>query len=355
LVEFGYNRDGKKNHEQIVIGLICNKEGCPVAIEVYPGNTKDETTVVNKINQIKEKYNIKQLIFVGDRGMVTKSNLEKLKTKKDLLTISALTRPEIFTLLNHNIINPSLFDEREIHEVIDPNNPSKRYCLCKNPFQAKKDQETRQRLIKITSDNLTKIQNYQRSTTTPILGARIGKIMAKYKMTKYISWNIIPDLSKDNSKNHKISFEIDQEAINRAEILDGCYIISTNVNQEVMATNEVVASYKKLQLVEQAFRNLKTVQLELRPIFHKKDDRIRAHVFLCMLAYHVQWHMNKKLHKLFKEDKKGKDRHWTFNNVIATLKQITWNKTQAQGIVFYRNSELTENQKKIIDYLGIKL
>jgi len=136
LVKYGYNRDGKKGHEQIVIGLLCSKEGCPVGIEIYPGNTKDESTVIDKVKELKEKYGLKKIIFVGDRGMVTKSNIEKLKDEKDLRTISALTRHEIIDLLKNKTIELDLFDDRNIHEVVDLDNPNKRYCLCRNPRSA---------------------------------------------------------------------------------------------------------------------------------------------------------------------------------------------------------------------------
>lgn len=363
LVKYGYNRDNKKGHEQIVIGLLCSENGCPIGVEVYPGNTKDETTVIDKIKEIKEKYDVKKVIFVGDRGMVTKSNIEKLKDEKDLATISALTRNEIFTLLKNNIIQPSLFDEREIHQIIDPDNPNKRYCLCKNPFSAKDSKNTREKLIDLTIEGLTKIQNYKRSSRIATLGSRIGKILQKYKMEKYINWEI-EDANNNNEKNanikkslnHKISFSINKDTIKKAELLDGCYIISSNnISKEEMGKNEIVTSYKKLELVETAFRNLKTTSIEVRPIYHKKDKRIKAHVFLCMLSYLVQWHMQQRLKPLFDNDGLGKNRKWSFAIIIETLKQITRNKTSSNGIEFYQNSILTKNQKKIIDYLKIKI
>lgn len=355
LVKYGYNRDKKKGHEQIVIGLLCSKDGCPVAVEIYPGNTKDETTVIDQVRKIKDKYGIKKVIFVGDRGMVTKTNIEKLKDEKDLFTISALTRPEIVNLLDRKVIQTSLFDDKKIHEVIDPDNLSKRYCLCRNPFSADRDRVTHERLLELTQEALTKIQEYKRKSTIELLGARIGKVLEKYKMGKYISWGIEADKENISSLNHKIIWELKEDKIKEAQSLYGCYIISTDVKEEELSTNEVVASYKKLELVEQAFRNLKTVQLEMRPIYHKRDDRIKAHIFLCMLAYYVQWHMQSRLKPLFDNDKKGENRRWTFANVVETLKQITRNKTSSQGIEFYQNSTPTKSQQKILDYLAVKI
>lgn len=354
LVKFGYNRDGKKGHEQVVIGLLCSKEGCPVAIEVYPGNTKDETTVIDKIKEIKNKYNIKKVIFVGDRGMVTKSNIEKLSSQKDIFTISALTHKQIFDLLKNNTIQPSLFDEDKIHEVIDPENPSKRYCLCKNPLSAQKDKTTRERLLALTEESLKKISDYKQKTTVAILGSRIGRILNKYKMGKFIEWDIHPD-QELKSINHKVTFKIDYQAISKAESLDGCYIISSDVPTNEMNSNEIVASYKKLELVETAFRNLKTVSLEIRPIYHKTDKRIKAHIFLCMLAYYIQWHMTQKLKPLFTGDGNGKKRKWTFTNVIQTLKQITKNNISLHKVNFTKISNPTYEQQQILNLLEIKL
>jgi transposase len=354
LVKFGYNRDMKQGHKQIVIGLICNAEGCPVGVEIYPGNTKDETTVIEKINEIRNKYGIKKVIFVGDRGMVTKSNIEALKSEKDIQTITALTRSEINSLIEHKVIQPSLFDDVGIHEVIDPDNTQKRYCLCRNPYMAERSSQTRQKLIELIEEGMSQIQNYKQKTTVEILGSRIGKLLAKYKMGKFITWRIDQDPKNKISNEHKVIWYTNAIKVAEEAVLDGCYIITTNVSAKEMGAQEVVASYKKLTLVEQAFRNLKTVRLEMRPIYHKKDERIKAHVFLCMLAYHVQWHMQKRLKPLFAEDNEGKDRGWTFEGVIETLKQITRNKLSANGVEFIKHSEPTKDQEKILGFLQVE-
>ena len=355
IVKYGYNRDGKKGHEQIVIGLLCSKEGCPVAVEIFAGNAKDESTVIEKINQLKNHYQLNKIIFVGDRGMVTKSNIDKIKEDKDVKTISALTRFEIRDLLAREVIQPDLFDDNNIHEVIDDKNPSKRYCLCKNPLSANRDRESRNRLINLTTQELSKIADYKQATTVEILGSRIGKILQKRKMGKYINWHVKADTDNIKSRNHKVTWSLNQEKIAESESLDGCYIITTDVAKEDMATAKVVANYKRLELVEQAFRNLKTTQLEVRPIYHKKDDRIKSHVFLCMLAYYVQWHMMQRLKPLFNEDSTGANRRWTFAGVIESLRQITKNKTQANGVIFYQNTKLNKNQKKILKYLEVAI
>ncbi len=354
LVKYGYNRDGKKKHEQIVIGLICNGEGCPVGVEVFKGNTKDQTTVSNKIGELKETYEIKQAIFVGDRGMVTEAIAEELE-EKGVKTIGALTRAGIHKLIEKGIIKPSEFNEKKITEVVNAENPSRRYCLCKNPESAKRDAKTREKLIELTTEELEEIANYKQKTTVEVLGARVGKVLQKYKMGKYISWKVTGDNKEKESTKHKLLWSKKEGAIAKAKDLDGCYVITTKVDEKTMDKEEVVTSYKKLEQVEKAFRNLKTVQLEMRPVYHNLDHRIKAHVFLCMLAYYVQWHMQKRLGPLFKKDKKGWERRWTFVQVIETLKTITRNRIETNGMSFYRNTVPDEEQKYILDLMGVEV
>jgi len=354
LVKFGYNRDRKNGHKQIVIGLICNKEGCPVAVEVFAGNTKDETTVINKIKELKHKYKLKKLIFVGDRGMLTKCNIEQLEQTKEISIITALTHGQIRSLLENKIIQPGLFDEKNINEVIDPET-QKRYCLCRNPLKAKEAEEVRNKLIELTEKGLQEIANYKRASTVEAIGARVGKTLAKYKVAKFIKWSVTADTANNKSKKHQLTWSLDKEKISEEKRLDGCYIITTNVPAQDMTAQEVVASYKKLILVEQAFRNLKTVQLEMRPIYHKKDERIKAHVFLCMLAYYLQWHMKQKLKPLFDEDGNGKERRWSFDGIISTLKQITINEISIGGSKIFKVSEATPEQSAILKHLGVSL
>ena len=355
LVNFGYNRDGKKGHEQVVIGLICTAKGCPIGVEVYPGNTKDSTTVVDKINEIKTQYSIDRLIFVGDRGMVTQSNIDTLKDVEGLHTITALTHQSMIGLLEKKVIQYDLFDEKNIHEVIDPDNPHRRYCLCRNPVSAQRETSTRERLLALTREGLEKISVYKQKTTVAILGARIGKLLAQYKMGKFVEWKIEADKDEACSRKHQVIWEFNQDKIAAEKRLDGCYIVTTDVPPDELSATEVVAAYRKLTLVEQAFRHLKTVQLEVRPVYHKRDDRIKSHVFLCMLAYYLQWHLQQHLKPLFESEGQGKNRRWTIRSVLDTLQQVTRNKVQMGDVSFYQNSELTEDQKAIVDLLGVKL
>lgn len=353
LVEFGYNRDGKKGHEQIVIGLVCNADGCPIGVEVYPGNTKDSTTVIDKVNEIKSDYNVEKIVFVGDRGMITKCNRDQLVTSKDLHTITALTHPEILQLLKRKVVQLNLFDDQGIEEVVDPDDTSKRYLLCRNPQSSQRETTTRKRLLDLTRTGIEEIAQYQKAVPVEILGARIGKVLSKYKMNKFVNWKIEPDPENKSSRNHKITWGFDQQAIDQEQCLDGCYIITTDVDKATMDENQVVASYKRLTLVEKAFRNLKTAKIEVRPVYHKKDKRIEAHVFLCMLSYYVLWHVNKRLQPLFENDGKGAQRRWTVENVFGFLATITRSTIQVNGVTFQQVSKLNEEQEEIYKMLGI--
>lgn len=346
IVKFGYNRDHKRGYEQMVIGLICTSDGCPIGIEVFPGNTKDETTVVDKINKLKQDYKIEELIFVGDRGMVTKANIDKINNTKGLNTISALTHPQIKELLSRKVVQIDMFDEKNIIEVVDPDNTKIRYCLCRNPESAKRETKTRNSLLAKTSEALNEIASSKRKTTTEKISARVGKLLSKTKMGKFITWKVV---------NEKLQWSMNTDLVDTEQLIDGCYIITSDVPQEKMQSQEIVASYKKLTLVEKAFRNLKTVQLEVRPVYHKTDDRIRCHVFICMLAYYLQWHMTKRLQPLFDSNEKYQKRFWTFENVIERLKSIRREEITVAGATCKIVTKPDDDQIKILDLLKVKL
>jgi transposase len=355
IVDFGYNRDGKKGHEQIVIGLLCTGDGCPVGCEVFAGNTKDATTVPGKIAELRERYQLEKLVFVGDRGMVTQSNLDALSDIEGLHIISALTHREIVHLLEKKVIQYELFDETRIVEVHDSQNPGSRYCLCRNPLTRQREGKTRGRLLDLTRDGLNQIAAYKNSVTVETLGARVGKHLAKYKMGKFVDWRIERDPENPKSRHHRLVWNFDEAKIAAEALLDGCYIIRTDVPEAQMDATRVVRTYKDLGHVERAFRNLKTVQLEIRPVYHHKDDRIRAHVFLCVLAYYVQWHIRQRLEPLFAEDGQGKDRRWTFENVIQRLKQICKLTVQMDQVTFTQTTQLDEEQQRIAELLQVSL
>ena len=211
------------------------------------------------------------------------------------------------------------------------------------------------RLLDLTEEGLEKIAAYKRKTTVEILGARVGKVLLKYKMSKFVQWHIDPDPDDGSSRKHRVLWSLDEEKIAEEKLLDGCYVIRTDVSGARMKKDEVVASYKALGNVERAFRSLKTVHLEMRPVYHKKDDRIKAHVFLCTLAYNVQWHMVERLRALFDSDGEGKERRWTVENVIERLKQICRNRVEVGGAEFFQITELDDEQKQITELLGVTM
>lgn len=345
IVLFGYNRDGKRGHEQICLGLLCNEQGCPVGVEVFPGNTQDASTVLEKVKELQAEYGLKKVIFVGDRGMVTQANVKELEAVEGLHLISALTHQQIVNLLERKVITAELFDEKKVVEVIDPENPKRRYGLCRNPESAKREGTTRQRLLDLTKEGLRKIAESPRKSSDEKVGARVGRVLQQYKMGKFVVWKVVAG---------KLEWSLDEAKIAQEKLFDGCYIISSDVPAEQMAQQKIVASYKSLSLVESAFRNLKTVSLEMRPVFHKKDDRIRSHVFLCMLAYYVQWHAQERLKPLFAKDGKGKHRQWTFCNVMERLKALRRQRVKVGGVEFEQVAEAEEDQKEILDLLKPK-
>jgi len=339
LVKFGYNRDRKRGHEQIVISLLCNKDGCPIAVEVFKGNTKDETTVLDKINEIQQKYGIKNVVFVGDRGMITQSVYDKID-HSTIQTITALNHGSIQALCDKGAIQMSLFDEKNVFEVFDEDN---RYMLCKNPAMREKETTIRKRLIELTCIELDKIISSTRKTKYS-KSVRAGRVIDKFKMGKFI----IIEGSDSN-----MSYRIDSDKIDKEEALDGCYIVVTDVSSADMTALETVKNYKSLIKVEQAFRNLKTAQLEMRPIFHKTDDRIKCHVFICMLAYYIMWHMRQRLQPLEELDGVGSNRKYSFKYIIETLKAIRIDDVQFAEAKTTIKSIPTETQATILNLLGV--
>lgn len=346
VVLFGYNRDCKSGHEQVVLGLLCDERGCPVGIELFAGNTQDAQTVIDKIQELRREYGLSEVTFVGDRGMITQANAQKLEKVQGLHTLSALTHRQMFELLERKVIQLELFDEKKIAEVTDPDKPGQRYCLCRNPDTQARETATRQRLLELTRQGMDKLVEPKKKRTPEKLGSQVGRLLEKYKMGKFIHWEV---------KEGRLEYHLKQEAIGQEQLLDGCYIITTTVTASQMKTAEVVATYKSLSFVEQAFRTLKTVALEIRPVYHKKDDRIRSHVFLCMLAYYVYWHMKQRLQPLFEKDGKGKKRQWTMENVIEHLCGIRKQQVSVGGVRFEQISQPTEQQQEILNLLGIKL
>jgi transposase len=344
LVKYGYNRDKKRGHEQIVISLLCNSEGCPVAVDVFAGNTKDESTVSSKIDEMKGKYNIENVIFVGDRGMITKAQYDKID-HQTVKTISALTHNNIKALCKKEVIQLSFFDEKNIVEVADPDNEGIRYCLCKNPMMTEKEGKTRQALLNKTAEELNKIASSERKCKDS-KAVRLGKVISKYNMAKFVIYSLEDDV---------LTWSFDDEKIASEAILDGCYIIYTDVPANEMNAAEVVGLYKSLIKVEQAFRSLKTTKLEIRPIYHKTDDRIRCHVFICMLSYYLMWNMKQRLQPLFEADGDGENRVYSFDYIIERLKSIRSETYDFNGIFGKIITTCDDEQQRILELLKTKM
>ena len=341
LVSFGYNRDKKRGHEQVVISLLCSKDGCPIAVEVMRGSTKDETTVLSKIRAIKEEYGLEKIVFVGDRGMLSHIKYEQID-HDTVKVISALTHSNIKSLCEKKVFELGMFDENHIIEVTYGN---LRYFLCKNPIMCAKEAKTRQALLKRTTDDLDSIISSTRKTKYS-KEMRVGKVVNKYKMGKFILFE---------GSGDDLSYRLNIEKIEQESALDGCYVVYTDVLSEDMAALDVVESYKSLIRVEQAFRNMKSVRLEIRPVFHKKDDRIKCHVFICMLAYYVLWHMKKRLQSLFEADSNGSKRKYTFDSIIEILKCVRKETVEFCKAQSYVITALTDEQKDIFKLLGVKI
>jgi len=347
LARFGKAKDRRRGYKQVAIGLITDKLGCPVAVEVFKGSTSDQMTVEKQVMRLAGEYGISDVIFAGDRGMLTPKRIEEVNAV-GFKTLTALTHPQMADLLERTVVSPELFDERNIAEVIDPEHPHIRYFLCRNPYTRKRERAKRASLIATTKDKLGEIARVKRRRDRDKVAARVGVELAKYRVGKFIQWSV-DDVGA-------LEWEIDQAHVEREEALDGCYVIRTDVDLERMSAEEGVAGFHRLTHVEKAFRNLKTVSLEMRPVYHKTDDRIRAHVFLCMLAYYVHWHASQRLQQLFKDDGKGDDRRWTMEGVIDRLISIRKTPCILDGNYLYdKISQPDKEQKQILDLLGADL
>ena len=347
IVDYGLGKGGKRGYKQVAIGLIADKSGRPVAVEVFNGRTSDQTTVKGQVDRLAKQFGVEEIVFAGDRGMLTPKRIEEV-SELGFKTLTALTHPQITKLLERNVVQPELFDDREIAEVIDPDAPGTRYMLCKNPDTARREAETRKSLIEKVNAELEKIAGVKRKRDSNKVSARIGKLLGKYKIGKFYNWNV--------DKKGGLCWTFDTELFESESAIDGCYIVRTDVDSSRMDKNEAVASYKSLAGVEKAFRNLKTVSLEIRPLYHKRDDRIRAHVFLCMLAYYIQWHADELLASLYENDGVESSRRWSFQVVLERLKSIRKTNLKMKGVQISRQvTKPDAEQQKILDLLGVKL
>ena len=299
LAARGHSRDGKRDDPQIVFGLICNADGCPIAVEVFEGNRADPATVSAQVAKLKDRFGIAQIAWVGDRGMITSARIEKDLKPNGMDWISSLRAPQIALLAQERgPFQPSLFDERNLLEVDSEHFPGERLIVCRNPLLAEERARKRAELLAATETDLAAIATAVVRPRNPLRGEqeialRVGRVIDRYRMAKHFDLTIA---------DARFTWKRKQAQIDAEAALDGLYVIRTSLLPEQIDTNAAVAAYKSLSRVERAFRSIKTVDLQVRPVFHYSTERVRAHVFLCMLAYYVEWHMRERLKPMLFDD-----------------------------------------------------
>jgi len=384
LVFFGHSRDKKKGKPIIVYGLMTNKEGVPVSIEVYPGNTGDPSTVSDQTDKLLNEFKLNRIILVGDRGMLTQTQIDELKQYPQIGWISALKSSAIRPLVEQEALQLSIFDKQNLAEITSPEYPDERLIACFNPLLASKRQHKRQALLEATEESFEKISKEISRRTKKILnkdeiGIKVGKVINKYKVGKHFKLTIEDNL---------FEWKRNKEKIEKESMLDGIYVVRTSEAKNDISAEDAVRNYKNLTNVERAFRCFKGIDLRVRPIRHRTEAHVRAHLFLCMLAYYVEWYMRKTWTSLLFEDeeleankktrdpvkqaqpsqsvknkKKSKinDKGFivhSFETLVAELSTLCKNKCRFKalknGLPFYQKTEPTEIQKTALELLGIK-
>ena len=298
LAKRGYSRDGRKGTLQIVYGLLCAPDGCPVAIEVFDGNTGDPNTLAPQIEKLKQRFGLDHVVLVGDRGMITQARITEDIKSAGLDWISSLRAPAIKELLASGALQLTLFDQRDMASITSPDFPGERLIVCRNPDLAAERTRKREELLAATEKDLARIKTAVGRKRDPLRGAaeialKVGEVLNTHKMRKHFDLDIT---------DAAFSFARKTEAIAAEAATDGIYVVRTSLDQATLGDAETVRSYKSLSLVERAWRCIKTVDLHVRPVYHWLADRVRAHVFLCMLAYYLEWHMRQRLAPMLFDD-----------------------------------------------------
>jgi transposase len=350
LVQYGYNRDGKKDHPQITYGLICNREGCPVSVEVFSGDTADSSTFGQQIDKVRERFGIRRVVWVGDRGMITSRVIdENLAGQADIDWITALRAPQVKKLVRQGAIQLSLFDQTDLAEIDPPAEdfPNQRLIVCKNPLMAEQRHRKRQELLAATSKKLDRIVKATQRKRNPLqgkeeIGVKVGEVINKYKMAKHISYTIEED---------HFHYEFDQASIEEEQMLDGLYVVRTSLEQKDCSAEEAVARYKALSHVEWAFRSMKTTRLKVRPIYHWDEERIKTHVFICMLAYYVEWHMRQRLKPFLYDDDHPEQAREKRDSAVAPA-QKSDSALQKEQTHQDEHGDKVHSMKTLLDELG---
>jgi Transposase DDE domain len=299
LAARGHSRDGKRDDPQIVFGLICTAEGCPIAVEVFAGNTGDPATVAAQVSKLKQRFGIERITWVGDRGMLTSARIEQVLKPQGMDWISSLRAPQIVQLAAEvGPFQPSLFDERNLIEVASEHFPGERLVVCRNPLLATERSRKREELLAATEADLGKIAAATQRARQPLRGEqaialRVGRVIDRFNVAKHFELTIT---------DTTFAFRRKADSIATESALDGLYVIRTSLGARQLDAAAAVAAYKSLAHVERAFRSMKTVDLHVRPVFHYNSERVRAHVFLCMLAYYVEHHLRERLKPMLFDD-----------------------------------------------------
>ena len=304
LGKYGYNRDKKKGKTQIVFGLLCSAKGCPIAVEVFEGNTSDGATLGGQIEKVRKGWGIENVVWVSDRGILTNSKINELvKPIEGLDYITGLTKPQIRKLAEVEVIQLGLFDQVNLVEFESEDYPDERLIACRNPFIAQKNQLQREALLEAVEKELDLIVQATQREKRALKGQdkialRVGKVLNQFKVNKYYNLEITEE---------GFSYQRKLELIAQETALDGVYVLRTSLESTLMDAATTVKAYKSLSQVEEAFRCYKSIDLKVRPIYHYKGDRVKAHIFLCMLAYYVEWHLKQCLAPLLFEDEEIDD------------------------------------------------
>ena len=323
----GYSRDGRRGKLQIEFGLLCDAEGRPVAVEVFDGNTADPATVGAQVDKLRRRFGFSRVVLVGDRGMLTEARIREEVRPAGLDWISALRGPAVRSLVESGAVQLSLFDETDLVEIRSDAYPGERLMVCRNPLLAEERARKREALLRATEALLDPIvaatrREKRRLKGADKIGLRAGKVVGKYKMAKHFDLAIEDDAFGYRRKPESIAAEA---------ALDGLYVVRTSLPAGELDAEGTVRAYKRLSAVERAFRSLKTVDLKVRPVFHRTADRVRAHVFLCMLAYYVEWHMRARLKPLLFDDHDPAAAEAARTSIVAPARVSDAAKEKARG------------------------
>jgi transposase len=313
LAKRGYSRDGKKGTLQIVYGLLCAPDGCPVAIEVFDGNTGDPTTLAPQIDKLKQRFGLSHVVLVGDRGMITEARITEDIKSAGLDWITALRGPAIKDLLNSGALQLTLFDQRDMASITSPDFPGERLVVCRNADLATERSRKREDLLVATEKDLARIKTAVERKRHPLHGTAaialaVGAVLNTYKMKKHFNLTITDDAFSFARKTAEIAAEA---------AIDGLYVVRTSLPEAALSDAGTVRSYKSLSRVERAFRCIKTVDLNVRPVYHWLEDRVRGHVLLCMLAYYLEWHMRQCLAPMLFDDADKEEAETLRSSVVA--------------------------------------